>query len=315
MRSLELVPGFVLRFAVCIIYSEVESPSSSLVERECVREPMRTGRSVIKQLGIQRFGAGFGPKSTGLEAAGFKLPGFKTLTQAAGLAALLGTLPGCQSITGNPSLSQVRIIDASPDAPGVDVYQGSAVLAYNLGLGTVTSYVPIAPGTYSVIVDTAGTKQQLVSAAGTFLNNSQYTVLVGNYAATLQELILKDQSQPAPSGDISVRIIDQSVKTGAVDVYMVPSGSTLAAALPILTDISFNTNSGYLNIPSATYTLVVVPTGTKVSTATATLYTGAAVTYPGGSARTLVLIDTVTTSIPGIQVVTANDYDTADEGS
>lgn len=271
---------------------------------------MRTGRSVIKQLGIQRFGAGFAPGSTG-----FKAPRFRTLSQAAGLAALLGMLSGCQSITGNPTLSQVRIVDASPDAPGIDVYQGSAVLAYNLGLGTVTSYVPIAPGTYSVMVDTAGTKQQLVTAAGTFLNNAQYTVLVGNYAATLQELILKDQSQPAPSGDISIRIIDQSVKTGAVDVYMVPSGSTLAAALPILTDISFNTNSGYMNIPAGTYTLAVVPTGTKVSTATSTLYSGAAVSYPGGSARTLVLIDTVTTSIPGIQVVTANDYDTTDEGS
>jgi hypothetical protein len=239
----------------------------------------------------------------------------KTVVKVAGLAALLGTLPGCQSITGNPSLSQVRIIDASPDAPGIDVYQGTAVLAYNLGLGTITSYVPIAPGTYSVNVDTAGTKQQLVTAAGTFLNNAQYTVLVGNYAATLQELILKDQSQPAPAGDISVRIIDQSLKTGNVDVYMVPSGSTLAGALPILTNIAFNTNSGYLNIPSATYTLVVVPTGTVVSKTTATLYTGAAVSYPGGSARTLVLIDTVTTSVPGIQVVTANDYDTADEGS
>jgi hypothetical protein len=248
---------------------------------------------------VQRLRGGFAPRA---------------LAQAAGLAALLGTLPGCQSLAGNPTLSQVRIIDASPDAPGLDVYQGSAVLAYNLGLGTITSYVPISPGTYAVNVDTAGTKQQLVTATGTFLNNAQYTVLVGNFAASLQELILKDQSQPAPAGDISVRIIDQSVKTGNVDVYLVPSGSTLAGALPILSNLAFNSNSGYLNVPSATYTLVVVPTGTKVSPATATLYTGAAVTYPGGSARTLVLIDTVTTSVPGIQVVTANDYDTADEG-
>ncbi len=261
---------------------------------------MKSEGSVLKPSGMQRLSSGFAPT---------------TLARLAGLAALLGTLPGCQSLTGNPSLSQVRIIDASPDAPGVDVYQGAAVLAYNLGLGTITSYVPIAPGTYSVNVDTAGTKQQLVTATGTFLKSAQYTVLVGNYAATLQELILKDQSQPAPAGDISVRIINQAVKTGNVDVYLVPSGSTLAGALPILTNVAFNTNSGYLNIPSATYTLVVVPTGTKVSSATATLYTGAAVAYPGGSARTLVLIDAVTTSVPGIQVVTANDYDTADEGS
>jgi hypothetical protein len=239
----------------------------------------------------------------------------RTLAQVVGLAALLGTLPGCQSITGSPSLSQVRIIDASPDAPGIDVYQGSAVLAYNLGLGTVTSYVPIAPGSYNVVVDTAGTRQQLVSAAGTFLNNAQYTVLVGNFAASLQETILKDQSQPAPTGDISLRIIDQSAKTGNVDIYLVPSGSTLANAVPFMTDVALNTNSGYSNIPSGTYTLVVVPYMTKIATATSTLYTGPAVSYPGGSARTLVLYDNLTTSVPSISVITANDYDTADEGS
>jgi hypothetical protein len=256
---------------------------------------------------VQRRGAAFALKSCGLRA--------KTLAQVAGLAVLLGAMPGCQSIAGNPSLSQLRIIDASPDAPGLDVYQGSAVLAYNLGFGTVTSYVPIAPGTYAINMDTAGTKQQLVTASGTFLDNAQYTVLVGNYAANLQEPILKDQSQPAPTGDISIRIIDQSLKTGAVDVYLVPSGSTLATAVPIQTGMAFDANSAYINVASGTYTLVVVPTGTKVSSTTATLYSGAAVAYPTGAARTLVLIDTVTTTTPGIQVVTADDYDPADTGS
>jgi hypothetical protein len=241
----------------------------------------------------------------------------KTLAQGAGLAALLVTLPGCQSITGNPSLSQVRIIDASPDAPGVDVYQGSSVLAYNLGLGTVTSYVPIAPGSYSINVDTAGSvpPQLLVTAAGTFLNNAQYTVLVGGSAATLQEFILKDQSQPAPSGDVSIRIIDQADKTGPVDVYLVATGSTLATALPILTNVPLNTNTGYVNYPSGTYTLAVVPTGTVITSKTATLYTGAAVSYPGGAARTIVLVDSLTTSVPSIQVVTAKDYDSVSEGN
>lgn len=268
---------------------------------------MKIARSVNEQSGVQRFGLGLaprGPKPT------------KSLMQFAGLFALLSALPGCQSVTGNPTLSQVRIVDASPDAPAIDVYQDAAVLAYNLGSGSDTSYVPIAPGTYSIIVDLASQQQQqLVSATGTFQNNAQYTVLIGNFAADLQELILKDQSQPAPSGDFSIRIVDQSVKTGPVDVYLVPSGSTLAAALPILTGVAFDANSGYLNIASGSYTLVVVPTGTKVSATTATLFSGPTVSYPGGSARTIVLADASVTSIPSIGVVTLKDYDLTDEGS
>ena len=273
------------------------------------REPMRTGSSVTKRC-VQPSSANVGSGSYWLRAASSK-----TILRTAGLGLLVGTLSGCQSISGNPTLSQLRIIDTSPDAPGIDIYQGSAVLAYNLGQGTVTSYVPIAPGTYSVIVDTAGTRQQLVSAAGTFLNNAQYTVLVGNYAATLQELILKDQSQPAPGGEISIRIVDQAIKTGNVDIYLVPSGSTLAQAIPVFANVAYNSNSGYINIPSATYTLAVVPTGTKIATSTATLYTGAAVSYPGGVARTFVLYDNLTTSVPSISVLTGRDYDTPDEGS
>jgi len=259
----------------------------------------------IKRSAIQRFGIRFVVKRSEL----------KTVAKFAGLAAVLLPLPGCQSITGSPNLSQVRIIDASPDAPGLDIYQGSAVLAYNLGPGTVTSYVPIVPGGYPIVVDTAGTRQQLVSASGTFLANAQYTVLVGNYAASLQELILKDQSQPAPTGDISLRFIDQSVKIGAVDIYLVPTGSTLLTTTPVLTDIAFNTNSGYLNIPTGTYTLAIVPTGTTPTATTVTLYTGAAVAYTGGGAKTIVLVDTTVTTKPEVQVVTANDYEPATETS
>jgi hypothetical protein len=260
-------------------------------------ESMTIERSAIRRLG-DRFGV--------------KKPGVGALAKLAGLAAVLFPLPGCQSLTGSPSLSQVRIIDASPDAPGLDVYQGASVLAYNLGLGTVTSYVPIAPGGYAINVDVAGTRQQLVTASGTFLPNAQYTVLVGNFEAALQELILKDQTTPAPANEIALRFINQSVRTGPLDVYLIPSGSTLVGTKPILTDFAFNTNTGYMNIPGGTYTLVAVPTGTVPTATGTTLYTGGAVAYPYSSAETLVLIDSPLTTAPAIQVLTAVDYSPID---
>ncbi len=230
------------------------------------------------------------------------------LRRLAGLASLALTLPGCQSITGSQRLSQVRMIDASPDAPGLDMYKGSAVLAYNLGLGTVTSYVPVTPGGFPIIAETAGTRQQLVTASGTFLADSQYTALIGNFASNLQELILKDQSIPAPNGEISLRIIDQSTRAGAIDLYLVPAGSTIPQVTAFATGLIFNSNTGYLNLPTGTYTLVIVPAASAPTTKSATFYTGPAVIYPAGSARTLVLIDSATTT-PSIRLVTATDYD------
>ncbi len=225
------------------------------------------------------------------------------------VTALLLALPGCQSITGNPNVSQVRVIDASPDAPGLDIYQGSSVLAYNLGLGTITSYVSLTPGTYGILADVAGTRQQLISAQGTFGSDAQYTVIVGNYLNSLQEIILKDQSKPAPLGQIAVRFIDQSTRAGALDLYLVPSGSTVVQVKPVLTNINFNVNTGYFNVPAGTYTLVALPAGTIPTATGTTFYTGASVTYAGGSARTFVLIDQQLITMPGVQVVTGDDYD------
>ena len=227
----------------------------------------------------------------------------------ASVAAIAGALTGCQGIVGNPSLSQVRVIDASPDAPGLDIYQGADALAYNLGFGTITSYIPIVPGTYTISANSAGTKQVLSSSKVTLGISSQYTVLIGNSAASLQQLILKDQSQPAPSGQISLRFIDQATRISAVDVYLVPAGQKLTAVTPIVTGLVFNVNTGYLNIPTGTYTLVMVPTGTVPTSETVATYTGAQVTYTGGSARTIILIDQQLITTSGLQVITADDFD------
>ena len=224
------------------------------------------------------------------------------------LVALAALLTGCQGIVSSPTASQVRIIDASPDAPGLDIYQNNVAIAYNLGFGTITSYVPIDPGTYTTNANAAGTKQVLSSNKATFVASSQYTVLIGNVAASLQQLTLKDQSQPAPSGQIALRFIDQATRVGDLDAYLVPAGKKLTDVTPVTTDLTFNVNTGYLNIPAGTYTLVIVPAGTVPTSSTIATYTGPQVVYTQGSATTIILIDQQLVTTPGLQVLSAPDY-------
>ncbi len=224
----------------------------------------------------------------------------------AGLLAV--TLSGCQGIVGSPVLSQLRIIDASPDAPGLDIYQNTSALVYNLGFGTITSYIPTDPGTYTIAAKADGTSQVLTSAKGTFAAAAQYTVLIGNVSANLQETILTDQSQAAPSGQIALRFISQATRISPVDVYLVPAGQKLTAVTPVVTDLSFGVNTGYLNIPNGTYTIVMVPTGTVPTSTTIATYTGPQVAYVNGSASTIILIDQQLVTTPGVQVITATDF-------
>jgi hypothetical protein len=245
------------------------------------------------------------------------------------LAFLAVALTGCQIIAGSSQYTQVRFIDASPDAPGLDIYHGSAVTLYSIGFGTASSYIEVAPGSYTYSADVAGTRQQLASVAGSFALGAQYTVLVGNVTSSLQMSILKDQSVPAPSGQVALRFLDQATRVGAVDIYLVSSSGTLATTSPILSKVAFGNAPVYLNIPSGAYSVVVLPTGTSTQTTTSTttttsgtttttttsttvvptLYSGNQVVYPGASARTIILIDQPLSSSAAIQAVTADDYD------
>lgn len=230
------------------------------------------------------------------------------LRQLVVLAVALVALTGCQGLVSSPSSSQVRIIDVSPDAPNLDIYQSHDALAYSLGFGTITSYVPVTPGTYTIAANSAGTAQVVSSAKNTFVPSTQYTVLIGN-TATNSQLTLKDQSQPAPAGQIALRFIGQAPRSGAVDIYLLPSGQTLADIRPLATNVSLGANTGYLNAPAGTYTLVMLPSGTPTIGATPAAYSGTRVSYADGSACTIILIDQRQISGYHLQIITADDYD------
>ena len=233
----------------------------------------------------------------------------------AGVSLLVLTLPGCQNIAGSTAVAEVRIVDASPDAPPIDVYQGADILTYDMGFQSYTTYVQVTPGTYGILADVHGTTQTLITAQATLQAGNEYTVLVGNYLNTLQEVVLKDQSTPAPTGQISVRFLDQSLRGGTFDIYLVPSGSTLVQVKPVLTGVTFNSNTGYFTVPAGTYTLVAEPAGTSPTATGTTSYTGASVVYSGGAARTFILLDQQVVTMPGITVITEHDYDSPSSSS
>jgi hypothetical protein len=230
-------------------------------------------------------------------------------TRLAVVAVFALALTGCQIVAGTGQYTQVRFIDASPDAPGLDIYQNSNVSLYNIGFGTASSYVPIAPSNYAYSVDVTGTRQQLAGVTGAFALGTQYTILVGNVTARLQMTLLKDQSTPAPSGQVALRFLDQSTRVGPVDIYLLPSGSALTSVSPIATGIGFGNAPTYIDAPSGTYSIAIVPAGTVPTGNTVPLYTGSQIEYTSGAARTIILIDQQLVTTPGLQAISADDYD------
>ncbi len=236
---------------------------------------------------------------------------FGRLTLAAcALAGSLLTLTGCQSITVNAShLAQLRIIDASVDAGALDIYSNGTGLAYNVGFGTASSYVAAQPAGYTISASRTGTRQTLVSAGATLYPGRQYTAIIGNTLANIQESIFQDQSTPAPSGQTSVRILNWATKVGNVDIYLVPSSAVLTNTNVFAANVAFTGNSGYINVPAGTYAVAIVPTGTAPSASTTTLFSSSQQYYATGTVHTVVLIDQQVTTSPAVNAIILDDFD------
>jgi hypothetical protein len=147
----------------------------------------------------------------------------------------------------------------------------------------------------------------------------QYTEIIGNLAAGLQQTVLLDQSQPAPAGEVAIRLVQQAGHAGNVDVYLVPKGGRSSVAVsPVAVNLGFGAVSQYIHVPAGTYAIEVVPNGTVLATNTTTLMSGAQVTYESGSARTLVILDQEALGpqrgglTPGVQVLEATDVEAGD---
>jgi hypothetical protein len=225
---------------------------------------------------------------------------------AAALA--VGALSGCQSIDiNNSNAAMVRAFNASPDSTGSDFYTGKTAIVYNLGFSYNTTYVPLNPGTQSITTNQASTTQVLAAVTASLGSQKNYTVITGNIAANLQETIFADQNFAAPSGQIAVRVINEATRIGAVDIYLVPSGGKLSTTTPVVTNVSFNMNSGYIDIPVGTYSIAVLPTGTTPGSG-ATLFSGSQASYTSGVVSTIVVIDTPLTTSPAANAEVLNDF-------
>jgi hypothetical protein len=224
---------------------------------------------------------------------------------AVSLAIAVG-LSGCQSVAGFSQPSLVRVIDASYIAPAVNIYVEKTLFAGNVGEGYISGYGTVTPSQNApVAVTQAQGGASLVTANVSLQAGAEHSVFLTDNGASPTEYtvtVLEDAQMPAASGHSSFRFLNQAPRTGAVDVYMIPAGTTMANTIPLCTDIAVGSTCGYVSFASQSVTMVIVPTGQ-----TTPKYTSSVLALTGGEVRTVVIIDSQLTSDPPVSVVIAKD--------
>jgi hypothetical protein len=188
--------------------------------------------------------------------------------------------------TGPEGESRVRVVHASPDAPGVDVLLDDAEVLSDVPYLAASEYLETTDGEHNLKVNAAGTTTNVIDADVTLTDGTDYTVIASGLVAEIEPIVLVDDNTAPAEGSVRVRAIHGAPSAPSVDVYVTAPGADLATATPALTAVEFGQFSDYLEVPAGEYQVRVTPAGTK----TVAIDSGA-LTLSGGEVRTVIAVD------------------------
>lgn len=188
--------------------------------------------------------------------------------------------------------AEVRVVHAVSDAPAVDVYINDP-MAVNApaitGLGYAEAFpVPVSAGADSYAALDAGTNNVLVTVADnpgavaipdTDLELSagqQYSVYAAGTLATIGPFVREDDDRSIAT-EARVRIIHLAPSAGLVDIYVTAVGADIDNEDPVLEDVDFQADTGYLSLAGLSYDVTVTAADSKtvaIGPATVTLSDG-----------------------------------------
>lgn len=209
---------------------------------------------------------------------------FRVLAGMGAVAALLFAA-GCGS-NGNASL---RVVQASPDTGQVNVLLNSKTISSDIGYAGSTGYISVDSGSPNLQVTPINSSTPIVNETVTLASTSNTTVIVANYAANVEGLVLSDNNTDPPTGDAQLRVVNAAPGISTADVYFVPSGSSLATIAPIITSLGFESASSYETLTAGTYQIFLTVPGTKNA-----YFSTGQITLTSGQIRTVVALNSTT---------------------
>jgi hypothetical protein len=185
------------------------------------------------------------------------------LVAAGAVGAAVAAPPAAAATVG-----YVRLAHLSPDTPPVDVYLssvagGPAKKFPAVAYGTVSSYLPLEVGTYSVAMrnqNAAESTPPVLSTQVTVAAGGAYTVAgTGRFAELGLKVINDDLALPS-TGKAKVRVINASIRAPQLDVSVATTGA------PIATGAAFATTTDYREVNPGKWPLKLQPSGTNTAT-------------------------------------------------
>jgi hypothetical protein len=115
--------------------------------------------------------------------------------------------------------SNVMVVHASPDAPGVDLLiDNNKVNTAALTFPDNTGYFEVQSGRRNIKVNAAGTNTSVIDANVDLMRDRNYSIFAVNTLSNIEPLVLEDDLSAPASGNAHVRFVHLSPDAPAVDV-------------------------------------------------------------------------------------------------
>jgi hypothetical protein len=173
--------------------------------------------------------------------------------------------PGDAFVDLTLATTNVKVIHASPDAPGVDILVDNAVVnSAALNYPDNTDYLSALAGTRNIKVNPSMSSSSVINADVTFGSDMFYSVFAVNAVASIEPLVLEDNLETPAAGKAHVRFIHLSPDAPAVDITLT-DGTVVFANRMFKEFIDFtplDAGSYNLEVRAAGTTQVVLSLGT-----------------------------------------------------
>lgn len=177
------------------------------------------------------------------------------------LSLLLCVVSGCGS--GSSGTGNLRFLQASPDAPQVNLVVDGKSVATGLNYSNATGYLTVRSGTRHVQVVPSSGGAAILDTSVTIASSGNQTLILTGPAASPHTILLSDGGTTATTGDGNVRVVNASSRMGSADVYIVAAGSSIAGVSPTVANLDFNKDTGYQLVPLPAFEVFMTAPGTK----------------------------------------------------
>jgi len=193
--------------------------------------------------------------------------------------------------------AQYRVVHAIPGAPdNLDISVNGKQVFTNLAFGTIapsSGYQSVSAGSDPIEAFLTGTSTPVITSTPLNLEGgwSQSTAVLLGAFATPTVVNFPDNNTAPPANQAEIRIIDASPSAPpSIDIYLVAPGTDISQVDPVISALSFDQASIYINFPVqktgfAQVMVIVTAFQSKTQLINQTY------TLASGQVRTLIVVD------------------------